>query len=101
MHLSDEQIKGLTVISADGKLIGEIRALLLDTDGWNVQALEVTLRKDIADALGAHRSIFHAGVLELPVHMVQSVGAAVILSVPVEGLRAVLPAEPGSDVAQP
>ena len=32
-------------------------------------------------------SMFHAGAIEVPISMIQSVGDAVILSVPVDGLR--------------
>ena len=49
------------------------------------------LRKEAADQLGAARSVFHAGTLELPVRMVQSVGDAIVLSVPAPELRQVLP----------
>ncbi|MEO8185398.1 MAG: PRC-barrel domain-containing protein [Deltaproteobacteria bacterium] len=101
MRLSDENIRGRTIIAADGQVIGEINALFLDSDAWRVESLQVTLRKDIADQLGAHRSVFHAGALEIPVRMVQSVGATVVLSVPVDGLRAVLPNEGEQESAHP
>jgi hypothetical protein len=55
------------------------------------------LGKDIADQLGAERSMFHAGALEIPVRMVQSVGDTVVLSVPVAGLREILPKTSGPD----
>ncbi|MBK7535534.1 MAG: PRC-barrel domain-containing protein [Myxococcales bacterium] len=90
MRLSDENLRGRTVISADGQVIGEVNALFLDSDAWRVESLQVSLNKDIADQLGAHRSTFHAGALEIPVRMIQSVGDTVVLSVPVDGLRAVL-----------
>ena len=91
MRLSDENLRGRTVIGADGRAIGEIAALFLDT--WTVTSLQVKLRKDIADQLGASRTMFHAGTVEIPIRLVQSVGDAVVLSVPVDGLREVLPQE--------
>ena len=96
MRLSDENLRGRTVIASDGLAIGEIAALFLDSDAWRVESLQVKLRKNVADRLGADRSVFHAGVLEIPIRMVQSVGDAVVLSVAVDGLRQVLPraAEP-------
>lgn len=97
MRLSDETLRGRTIIAADGQVVGEVHAVFLDSDVWRVQSLQVALRKDVADALGAHRSAFHAGALEIPVGMVQSVGDAVVLAVAVDGLRAVLPNE---DAAQ-
>lgn len=53
--------------------------------------LPSTLGKDIADQIGADRSVFHAGTLEIPVRLVQSVGDTVVLTIPVDGLREVLP----------
>ena len=50
-------------------------------------SLRVRLRKGVADRLGANRSMFHAGMLEIPTGMIQSAGDAVVLSVAVDELR--------------
>lgn len=91
MRLSDESIRGRTVLAADGRVVGELATLFLDSDGWKVESIQVKLNKDIADELGASRGVFRAGTIEVPVSMVQSVGDAVVLTVPVDGLRQVLP----------
>lgn len=91
MRLSDLTLHGRTVIASDGLAIGTIAALFIDSDGWRVESLQVSLHKDIADRLGAGRSMFRAAALEVPIGMVQSVGDAVVLSGPVDGLRQVLP----------
>lgn len=93
MSLSDEEIRGRTVIAADGQVVGEIEGILVGLDEWRVESLKVTVRKEVADELGAQRSVFHAGKVEIPTHMVQAVGVTVVLSVPLLGLRAVLPSE--------
>lgn len=93
MRLSDDTLRGRTVIASDGLAIGELAVLFLDSDAWRVESVQVKLRKDVADRLGADRSIFHAGVLEIPVSMIQSVGDAVVLSVPTDELRQVLTAD--------
>lgn len=93
MRLSDENLRGRTVIGADGRAIGEIATIFLDSDAWSVESLHVKLRKDVADQLGASRSMFHAGMVEIPVRLVQSVGDAVVLSIPIDGLREVLPGD--------
>ena len=49
--------------------------------------MRIDLRKDIADRIGANRSVFHRGTMELPVGFIQSVSDAVVLSVDVEQLR--------------
>jgi sporulation protein YlmC with PRC-barrel domain len=91
MRLSDENLRGRTVIAADGQAIGEITALFLDSDAWRVESLQIKLRNEVADQLGARRGMFHAGTLEMPIRMVQSVGDAVVLSVAADELREVLP----------
>ena len=90
MRLSDENLRGRTVIASDGLLIGEIAVLFIDSEAWRVESLQVRLRKDVADRLGADRSLFRAGTLELPTSMIQSVGDTVVLSVTTDGLRQVL-----------
>jgi sporulation protein YlmC with PRC-barrel domain len=93
MRLSDEKLRGMTVIGADGQAIGEVAALFLDSDGWRVESIKVNLRKEIADRLGTTRSVFRAGNIEIPIRVVQSTSDAVVLTVGVDELRAVLPSQ--------
>lgn len=86
-HLFNGSIRGRKVIAADGHLIGEIEDLVFDAGAWRVQALQLKLDKAVADKLGVHRGRFHAGTIELPVEMIQSVGDTVVLSVPTSSLR--------------
>jgi len=79
------------VIGADGQAIGEVVEIALESDTWSVEAVQVALRRPTAERLGAPRSLFNRRTLEIPVRLIQSVGDAVVLSVPVEGLRALMP----------
>lgn len=81
------------MIAADGQAIGDVAAVLFDSDVWKVESLQIRLRKEVADQLGATRGMFHAETLELPVRMIQSVGDAVILSLPAVELRQLLPVQ--------
>lgn len=91
MMVSDEHFRGRAVIAADGQAIGEVAATLIDTSAWAVVALRIKLHKATAEQLGATRGILRAAMLELPVRLVQSVGDAVLLSVPTLDLRQILP----------
>jgi sporulation protein YlmC with PRC-barrel domain len=93
MRLADENLRGRTIIGADGQVIGEIATLFLDSETWRVESLQVKLDRVIAERIGASHGIFHAGTLELPVRLVQSVGDTVVLSVAVDELRQILPSE--------
>jgi sporulation protein YlmC with PRC-barrel domain len=87
MRLSAENLHGRTVITADGQAVGSIKSLFLDATEWRVEAISVELRNDIADRIGATRSIFHRGLIEIPVRLIQSIGDAVVLNVAVDALR--------------
>jgi sporulation protein YlmC with PRC-barrel domain len=87
MRLSAENLHGRTVITADGQAVGSIKSVFVDAVAWRVESISVELRKDIADRIGASRSMFHRGLIELPVQLVQSVGDAVVLTIAVDALR--------------
>lgn len=93
MRLSDDTMRGKTVVGSDGQVIGEVSALFLNSEAWRIESLQVKLRRETADLIGASRGIFHAGSIEIPVASVQSVGDAIVLSVAVDDLRQLL----GSD----
>lgn len=87
MRLSDEKLRDRAVISADGQVVGRVTSLQVDVGSWQVESVGVELRRDIADRIGARRSLFRAGELEIPVRLIQSVGDAVVLSAAVDDLR--------------
>lgn len=98
MRQSDDNLHGRVVLSSDGRVIGEIVKLFVDDTDWRVDAIQVKLRKDIADRIGASHSMFHAATLEIPAQLIASSGDAVILNIAVDALRSP-PAEPASDSA--
>jgi len=87
MRLSAENLRGRTVITADGQVVGSIKSIFLDAAEWRVESISVELRKDVADRIGASHGMFHRGLIEVPVRLVQSVGDAVVLAVAVDALR--------------
>jgi len=91
MQISDEQLRGRTVIAADGQAIGEVAALFFDTSTWTILALQIKLSKSAAEQLGATRGLLRAATFELPVRLVQSVGDTVLLSVQTQELRQTSP----------
>ena len=92
MQVFDEHLRGRTVIAADGQAVGEVAALFIDTSTWSILALQIKLNKAVAEQLGAARSLLRAATLELPVRVVQSVGDAVLLSIPTLEMRQILAA---------
>lgn len=88
------------MIAADGQAIGELATVFLDSDTWRVESLQVKLRKDVAEQLGAKHGLFQAGTLEVPIRLVQSVGDAIVLSGAAPELRELLPRVNDASAAQ-
>ena len=93
MRLADGNLRGRTIIAGDGQVIGEVSALFFDSETWSIDALQVELRRETADLLGAARSMFRSTSLEIPIGMIQSVGTTVVLSVRSDELRQLLPGQ--------
>jgi sporulation protein YlmC with PRC-barrel domain len=87
MLLSIEELRGRPVVASDGHVVGELATILVDTRSWSVATIRLKLRKDIADRVGVHRSVFHSPTLEIPARAIQSVAEAIVLAVPVGELR--------------
>jgi sporulation protein YlmC with PRC-barrel domain len=85
--LFKSNIRGRAVIAADGQAVGQVDDVVINIDTWRVESMQLKLNKGMADKLGVHRGKFQAGTIDLPVHMVQSVGDHVVLSVPTSELR--------------
>lgn len=97
MRHSDESLRGKTVITADGQAIGTVVGLYIDQAKWHIDSLHVQVRKEIADRIGMKRSAFRRIGLELPIHLIQSVGDAIVLGVGVDELRHLQHPPPVSD----
>jgi hypothetical protein len=67
MRLSNKTLRESTVISADGKVIGSVSGLFISTSDWRVESIRIELHKEMADRIGAARTLFHRGSIELPV----------------------------------
>jgi len=87
MQVSDEHLRGRTVVAADGQVVGEVAALFIDTSTWSIVALQIKLSKSVAEKLGVAGGLLRAATLDLPIRLVKSVGDAVLLSVPTAELH--------------
>lgn len=96
MRFSERIHPGRTVVAAGGQELGTVDALSIEGETWKVETLHVKLHSESADQLGAFWNFFHAGRIELPTRIVQSVSDTVVLSVTVDELRQVLAAESSS-----
>jgi sporulation protein YlmC with PRC-barrel domain len=87
MRVTDDSLRGRTVISAEGHAIGEVVSMFIDASAWRVDALVVEVRRTAAERLGVRHGFLRHATIEIPIQQVQSAGDAVVLGVPIEQLR--------------
>lgn len=87
MRISDQDVRGRHVISADGQIIGTVEGIYIDSADLRVDCIAVAVRKEAAEALGLTYSAFHRTHLEIAGNQIQSIGETVVLAVPIATLR--------------
>ena len=87
MLISDEDLRNRPIIGSDGFQIGEVVRVFIDSDDFKIVSLEAKLDNHIADQLGATRSIFHSGRLEIPIGLIQATADSVVLRVSLAELQ--------------
>lgn len=87
MRIPDDSLRGRVVLSADGVEIGVVGGVIFETASWKVEALEVKIRAEVAERIGAGRKMFRATTINIPIDQVHSVRDAVILTIALGELR--------------
>lgn len=76
------------VITADGRVIGQLKGAWIDTNNWQVASLVVDLRKEVVDELNVKKPVLKAARINLPTSYVQRVADVVQLNTDMGGLAA-------------
>lgn len=82
-----DHLHGRAVVDATGRVIGEVAEIIIDSNTWKVDAIQVKLRREAADAIGIHRGAFRTALLDISADVIQSVGDAVVLRKDAASLR--------------
>jgi sporulation protein YlmC with PRC-barrel domain len=87
MKIFDRELLGRAVIAADGRVIGKVAGISIETEGTSLTSLEIELRRPLEEELGVEHHLFRASKIEVPFAEVQSIGDTVVLSIPFEALQ--------------
>jgi sporulation protein YlmC with PRC-barrel domain len=87
MHLELDELPRRPVLDANGAVIGDVSAPLVDTETWLVDTLRIKLRREAAAALDLAYSFFRRPTIDLPTGLIHAAGDAIILRVSLGELR--------------
>jgi sporulation protein YlmC with PRC-barrel domain len=89
MRFLPDDLRHRTVLDASGLAIGEVEDLLFDPTSWHIEALRIRLKREVTVKAGVESSRLRRAHIDVSTGAVQSIGDAVLLSVPLEELAAI------------
>lgn len=87
MHLKLSELPGRPVLDANGSVIGDIQAPLVDTETWLVDTLRIRIRRAAAHEMAMTWSFFNRPTIDVPTGLIHAAGDAIILRVSMAELR--------------
>jgi sporulation protein YlmC with PRC-barrel domain len=75
-----EDVIGDEVISSDGKIIGELDGIAIDTDTWRAPVVRICLNRGLDEALGVNKPLFGAACIFTESSNIENVSDLVTLS---------------------
>jgi len=99
MHVKLSELSGRTVLDANGRVLGRIKAPLVDMETWLVDTLRVTLKRAAAIDMGLPWSFWRRPNIDVATGLIHAAGDAIILRVSLTELHEALPSELGGQAA--
>ena len=95
MHVKLDELRGRKVFDANGRMIGRVRAALVDMETWLVDTLSVGVSRQAAAELEMPwsflRSFFRPPTVNVSTGQINAAGDAIILRVSLAELREAAP----------
>ena len=84
MLIDDDKLRGKKVLTANGRHIGEVVALEIEMDAWQVSWFDVKLLRDVLDELKVKKPLFGTQTARIAPRHLKSVSDAVLLALDME-----------------
>ena len=95
MHLKLSELRGRTVLDANGCVIGNVKAPLVDLETWLVDALRIRLRRSAAKEMDMPWRFWRRPTLDISTGQIHAAGDAIILRLSLADLREASPQQFG------
>ena len=87
--MNARELNGKEVIGTEGRKIGRVTDVILDTGSWQVKALDMELARNVAEEFGM-KKLLKSTQIQVKVEDVQGVGDAITLKISKAQLQATL-----------
>jgi sporulation protein YlmC with PRC-barrel domain len=95
MHVRFDELRGRKVIDANGRVIGRVRAAMVDMETWVVDSLRIAVSRQAAPDLDMRWSFWEAlwrpPTIDIPTGQIHAAGDAILLRIAIGELREAVP----------
>lgn len=92
MHSKLDELPGRTVLDANGRVLGRVRAALVDMETWLIDTLRVGVSRQAAKEMDLAWSWWRRPKIDIPTGLINAAGDAIILRVSLGELHDAPPA---------
>lgn len=79
-------LKGMDVVTSDGRELGDVRDFTLDLEGWTVTHVHVRAKRQLLDELKLERPLLGSQTVRIPIEYIGGVGDKFVLTCSVTDL---------------
>jgi sporulation protein YlmC with PRC-barrel domain len=102
MKIAMDELPGRRVLDINGRVLGKMGQLVVETDSWAIDAFRLRLRRLAARDLGVPWSIFRIPTVEVPTGLVMAASDEIILRASLEEIAPLAQeAQPATRSPQP
>ena len=95
MHVKLDELRGRTVLDANGRVMGRVRAALVDMETWLIDTLRIAVSRQAAADLDVPwsfwRSLWRPTTVDVGTGQIHAAGDAIILRVSIAEMREAAP----------
>lgn len=97
MHIRFDEIPGRAVLDANGRVIGRVKAALVDGETWLIDTLRIRISRHAAAEMDMAWSFWRRPKMDVPTGLIHAASDAIILRVSLAELRE----SPPTQVSEP
>lgn len=99
MRIDDGQLREKKVITADGRHIGAVVAVEIETEGWQVLCVDVKLERELLDELKQKKPLFGTLTARIAPSHIRTVTDTVLLAVTLPAITELLAGDESGGVS--
>jgi len=93
MHIRLDELPGRAVLDANGRVIGRVKAALVDVETWLIDTLRIRISRLAAREMDMPWSLWRRPTMDVPTGLIHAASDAIILRVSLGELRDAPPPE--------